>query len=31
MYWIYVAIVFAVAIGWVKIRRTRKGAAGSAR
>jgi len=26
MYWVYVAIVFAVAIGFVKVRRGRKGA-----
>jgi hypothetical protein len=31
MYWIFVAVTFAVAIGWVKVRRGRKGAAGSAR
>jgi hypothetical protein len=29
MYWIFVAITFAVAIGWVKVRRGRKASSGS--
>jgi hypothetical protein len=29
MYWVFVAITCVVAFGWVKVRRTRKGASGS--